>query len=114
MAIVDRNTTYRGRIKVSREDLELAKIGKKKCTIRLGKANVEGNVIEITDGHEKITARISRVDTNRRYGSLNDEDAAMEGFNSHQELKSDLSRFYGRIDPMQPMTIIYFTVGDYN
>jgi hypothetical protein len=112
MAIVDRTITYRGRIKISSEDLELARTGKKKCTIRIGKANVVGETIDLTDGRERITAQVSRVDSDRRYESLNDEDAAMEGFLSREELEADLSRFYGDIDPMQPMTIIYFKVGE--
>ncbi|MFY9621752.1 MAG: ASCH domain-containing protein [Pyrinomonadaceae bacterium] len=112
MSIVNRNITYRGRIKISTEDLEWAKIGRKKCTIRMGLASVVGDTIELTDGHERITARISSVDPTRRYGNLNDEDAAMEGFDSYQALEADLSKFYGRIDPMQPMTIIYFNVGE--
>jgi len=112
MAIVNRNITYRGRIKISSEDLELARKGKKKCTIRMGTANVVGETVDLTDGRERITARVSRVDSQRRYESLNDEDAAMEGFSSRAELQADLSRFYGDIDPGQPMTIIYFKVGE--
>lgn len=112
MGIVNRNITYRGRIKLTSYDLELARIGKKTCTIRLGTADVAGEIIDLTDGRKSITVRISRVDSSRPYGSLNDEDASMEGFDSKEQLKADLSRFYGEIDPLQPMTIIYFRVDD--
>lgn len=112
MAIVKRNITYRGRIKISSDDLKLARLGKKRCTIRLGTANVVGETIDLTDGREHITMQISNVDSTRPYSSLNDEDALMEGFESREQLQTDLSRFYGKIDPMQPMTIIYFRVDE--
>jgi hypothetical protein len=110
MTIVNRTITYRGRIKVSSDDLRLAQLGKKCCTIRLGIASVVGERIDLTDGSEKISVRISKVDSTRRYESLNDLDASMEGFASTKELLEDLSKFYGRIDPSQPITIIYFDI----
>jgi len=110
MTIVNRTITYRGTIKVSSDDLRLARAGKKRCTIRLGIASVAGERIDLSDGFQKISVRISKVDSMRRYENLNDLDASMEGFASTKELLEDLSKFYGRIDPSQPITIIYFDI----
>ena len=71
-----------------------------------------GERIDLTDGFETISVRISKVDSTRPYESLNDLDAAMEGFASTSELQEDLSKFYGKIDPLQPITIIYFDPDD--
>jgi hypothetical protein len=112
MAILNRNITYRGKIKISSADLKLARLGKKRCTIRLGVATVIGDSIDLTDGREQLTAQITSVDSTRSYSSLNEEDALNEGFDSTEQLLSDLSRFYGKIEPMQPITIIYFRVDE--
>jgi hypothetical protein len=110
MPIVHRSFTYKGRIKVSREDLKLARIGRKSCTIRLGRVNVEDDVIYLSDGNEKLKVKIANVDSSRVYSQLTDEDAVSDGLESKEQLDRDLSRFYGKIDPMQPITIIHFMV----
>ena len=112
MPIVNRTFTYRGRIKLNSADLELARTGRKTCTIRLGKLSVADNVVYLTDEHEKLRVRILNVDNTRVYSQLTDEDAVMDGLESKEQLDGDLSRFYGKIDPVQPMTIIYFEVID--
>ena len=108
MGIVHREFTYRGRIKVSSSDLHLAMLGKKKCTIRLGKIGVAGHQIILTDGSEVLPVRITGVDTSRTFVQLNDQDARDEGFGSRAELVADLKQYYRTIDDQQPITVIYF------
>jgi hypothetical protein len=108
MGIVNRNFTYHAQIKLSPEDLELARKGRKTCTIRLGVAKVAEQFINLSDGHQTLRVEITKVDNNRLYKDLTDQDAVLDGLESRQELDADLRRFYGDIDPMQPMTLIYF------
>jgi hypothetical protein len=49
MAPVNRQFTYKRRIKVSGDDFTLAKNGTKICTIRLGVAKVEGEFVDLSD-----------------------------------------------------------------
>jgi len=108
MAIINRAFTYQGRIKVSSRDLALARSGRKTCTIRLGKLDVAQDVIYLSDGRDKLKVRILKVDNSRIYGDLTDQDAIMDGLESKMQLDEDLRRFYGEIDPNQPITIIQF------
>ena len=108
MGIIHREFTYRGRIKVSSSDLQLAMIGKKRCTIRLGKIGVAGRQINLTDGKDVLPVRITGVDTSRTFVQLNDQDARDEGFDSRAELIADLRQYYRAIDDQQPITVIYF------
>jgi hypothetical protein len=108
MPIINRTFTYRGSIKVSSSDLALARAGRKICTIRLGILQVAANLLDLTDGKGRLRVKIVEVDNRRKYGELTDEDAKMDGLNSIDELDADLRKFYGRIDPKQPMTIIHF------
>jgi hypothetical protein len=105
--IDQRSFTYRGRIKVSLEDLAMALQGKKTCTIRRGTARVEGDSIDLTDGSEKLRVQILSVET-MPYSSLNDQHAQWEGFASLEELREDLAKYYRSIIPDQPMTVIRF------
>lgn len=111
MGIQHRSFTYRGQIKVSRRDLQLARQGRKTCTIRLGTAKVEGSDIDLSDGREHIRVRILRVETDRPYASISDEEAVADGVTSRDALDSDLRRFYGSsLDAAQPMTLIHFAL----
>jgi hypothetical protein len=107
MALIDRNFTYKRRIKVSTEDLALTKSGKKICTIRLGTAKVDGELMDLTDGRETLKIRIVSVKT-EPYRQLTQEHAQWEGFSSVEELRKDLEKYYRRIDENQPVTIIRF------
>jgi|ERR1051326_119586 hypothetical protein len=107
MTLVDRHFTYKRRIKVSSGDLALAQGARKTCTIRLGVATVEGDLIDLTDGRDSLRVRIVSVET-ARYGALNQEHARCEGFTSVEELREDLQRYYRRIDKDQLVTIIRF------
>src|SRR5882762_5915350 len=107
MALVNRQFTYNRRIKVSTDDLALARTGKKICTIRLGIANVSGEVIDLSDGQEALKVRIVSVET-KRYCDLSDQHAQWEGFSKVEELRKDLEKYYRRIEQDQPVTIIRF------
>jgi hypothetical protein len=107
MAIVNRQFTYKRRIKVSSEDFQSAKEGKKTATIRLGVALVEGDHIDLTDGANSLKVRILGVIT-EPYKDLSDEHAHWEGFRTVSELQKDLEKYYRKIDPEQPITTIRF------
>jgi hypothetical protein len=102
-----RRFTYRGRIKVSRSDLALAKAGKKTCTIRRGHAGVNGTSIDLTDNRETLKVKILSVET-RAYKELTSEHAVWEGFSTLDELKRDLAIYYRDIGDDDPVTIIKF------
>jgi hypothetical protein len=110
MPIIDRRFSYRGKIGVSSGDLELARRGLKRCTIRLGVANVLGETISLSDRTNTLRARITNVDSGRVYRQLTDEDAIKEGFLTKAELDHDLRQYYGKIEPEQPITVIEFEV----
>jgi hypothetical protein len=105
--INNRKFAYRGRIKVSKNDLAMAMAGKKVCTIRRGTAVVDSETIALTDGTSSLRVRILSVET-IPYRDLNDEHARWEGFASIEELRNDLARYYREIEDQQPMTIIRF------
>jgi hypothetical protein len=107
MALVDRRFTYRRRIKVSKDDLLLAKNGRKTCTIRLGTVNVDGQIMDLSDGDEALKVRIVSIET-EPYRNLTDRHAEWEGFSSVEELRKDLEKYYRRIEQDQPVTIIRF------
>jgi hypothetical protein len=108
--IRDRSFTYHGQIKVSREDMRLAKVGRKTCTIRLGTAQVADAEIDLTDGRERVRIRIAEVETNRPYADITELEARADGAESLEALDKDLRRFYGPLDPAQPMTLIHFSL----
>lgn len=108
MGIRNRHFTYKGQIKISRSDMSLLQMGKKKCTVRLGIIEVSGSDLVMTDGHQHVKIRISEVDNRRVYRELRNQDALDEGFSSLEELQNDLRTYYGKIDPEQPVTIIRF------
>lgn len=112
MPIIYRNFTYRGKIKLTSSDLDLAVEGRKTCTIRLGKLSVSQRSILLTDGHREIPVEITQVDDLRLYEQLTDEDAIRDGLESKAHLDEDLKRFYGKIDPKQPMTVIHFCLSE--
>jgi hypothetical protein len=107
MAIVNRQFTYKKRIKVSAEDFQSAREGKKTATIRLGVATVEGEHIDLTDGANALKVKIVSVAT-EPYKELSDQHAQWEGFQNVAELQRDLEKYYRKIDPEQPVTTIRF------
>jgi hypothetical protein len=107
MTVVNRQFTYRRRIKVSSDDVSAARIGKKTCTIRLGSLNVDGPTMDLTDGKDNVKVRIVSVET-EPYQNLNSQHAAWEGFSSIEELQKDLKKYYRIIDAQQPVTVIPF------
>jgi hypothetical protein len=107
MAIVDRNFTYRGRIKVSAADLAAAGSGAKTCTIRLGRARVASDVVDLVAGNDALRVRVVSVSV-ERYRDLSLDHARCEGFSSVDELRRDLEQYYRNIEPDQPVTIIRF------
>lgn len=112
MGIRNRRFTYKGQIKISPSDMSLLKEGKKKCTVRIGIIDVSGTDLLMTDGNQRVKIRVSEVDNHRVYRELRSQDAIDEGFSSLEELQKDLSKYYGKIDPEQPITVIRFDIAD--
>lgn len=102
-----RSFTYRGRIKVSKADLAMARAGQKTCTIRRGVATVASETIDLTDGVDRLRVRVVSVET-IPYRELTDEHAHWEGFTDIAALQRDLATYYRAIAAEQPMTIIRF------
>jgi len=109
MSIRNRRFTYKNQIKISASDMFLLQDGKKKCTIRVGIIDIDGADLLMTDGHRRVKIRVSEVDNHRVYRELTNQDAIDEGFSSLAELQKDLTKYYGRIDPEQPVTVIRFS-----
>ncbi|WP_341871665.1 ASCH domain-containing protein [Pyrolobus fumarii] len=84
--------------------------GRKKATIRLGIVKLKHSEL-IVHGGGRPVAKI-RV-TNVRYkkvSELTDEDAAIDGFSSREELLEALRKAYGEVKPDDYVTIIEFEV----
>ena len=107
MALVNRQFTYKRRIKMSTDDLALASSGRKTCTIRLGTINVGGELMDLSDGRDVVKVRIVSVET-EPYRNLTHQHAQWEGFSTVEELRTDLKKYYRRVDQDQPVTIIRF------
>src|ERR1700756_274394 len=110
MGIRNRHFTYKGQIKISPSDMSLLKEGKKRYTGRSGIIEVSGAELFMTSGNQRVKIRISQVDNHRVYRELSNQDALDEGFSSLEELQKDLSTYYGKIDPEQPVTVIRLDV----
>ena len=111
MPIVERRYTVKSQLNVSSADLRLARSGQKVCTIRLGTLGISSDRLFLTDRRDSILVRVTSIDTARRYSELNESDALSEGFDSLEALRADLRRYYGDIDPEQPITVIHFEPG---
>lgn len=110
MGIRNRRFTYKGQIKISPSDMSLLNEGKKRCTVRMGTIDVSGTDLFMTDGNQRVKIRVSEVDNHKVYRELSNQDAFDEGFASLEELQKDLSKYYGKIDPEQPVTVIRFEI----
>ena len=108
MAITKRSFVYRSRIRVSAEDYDLARTGKKTCTIRLGTLTVEGSRIDLYDGSRRLPVEILSVDSELLFKSLDIDHAKCENFSTVEELREDLRKYYKNIDDNQPVTVIRF------
>ena len=62
----------------------------------------------MTDGTEHLMVRIVSVDANRRYDSITEAEAQADGARDLAVLDADLRRFYGVLEPEQPVTVIHF------
>ncbi|AGK60136.1 hypothetical protein Asulf_00100 [Archaeoglobus sulfaticallidus PM70-1] len=93
--------------------VEMIRLGRKKSTIRRGiKIFSKGSVVNLTsDGRVFGKARIIKVIV-KRLDEIGEEDAKLDGFESREELFSELKRIYGSIDEKEFFTIIHFEVID--
>src|SRR5271155_1962286 len=103
-----RQHTYSGKIKISRSDMALLRAGRKRCTIRMGRAAVATPEILMSDGRSSVCVRITKVDASRSFKEISLQDALDEGFASREELIRDLRQYYPRAGDDDPITVIYF------
>lgn len=109
MAVHHRTVTYKAQMKVSEGDFDLVLRGTKTCTIRLGRATIQGPLV-LTDGTRRVRISVTEVVQDRRVRELSLRDARCEGMTSVDELRTDLEKYYGVLDPDQPLTVIHFTL----
>jgi len=84
--------------------------GVKKATIRMGIVVPKYDEVIIHGGGRPIAkAKITEV-TYKKVSELTDADAALDGFNSREELIEALKKVYGRVYPDDVVTIIRFEV----
>lgn len=103
-----RQYIYSEKIKISRSDMTLLRAGRKRCTIRLGKATVATSEILMTDGRKSVPVKILKVDNARCFKEISPQDAFDEGFDSREELIQDLRQYYPHTRDTDPITVIYF------
>ena len=108
MAFNNRQYTYRVKIRISRDGMALLRAGQKKCTVQMGTVSVASDEILMTDGISQMAVRITKIDSNRRFRELTDQDARDEGFSTREELMKDLKHYYPRARDEHPVTLIYF------
>ena len=94
--------------------MQLARAGRKICTIRLGIASVAEAKITLTDGRRSLAARVLRVDNDLQLQDLTDQHAHDEGFKDRAELLEDLRKYYPKAEPEDRVTVIYFELLDQN
>ncbi len=84
--------------------------GRKKATIRLGIVKLKHNELIVHGGGRPVAKiRVTNV-RYKRVSELTDEDAAIDGFRSKEELLEALRRAYGEVRPDDYVTIIEFEV----
>ena len=103
-----RRFTYRRQIRVSGSDLQAAVAGKKTCTIRAGVVDVEGRDVFLTDGRTRAKIHVTDIDQSKTLASLGDREVFGEGFAKRAELEADLKRYYRKLGPDDPLTVIWF------
>ncbi len=83
--------------------------GEKKSTLRLGKIKVErGSVLYIHCNGKLIgKVKIKKVKTKTLH-EITDEDAKIDGFKTKKDLFTALKNYYGKIEPNQVFTQIFF------
>ena len=84
--------------------------GRKRATIRLGIVKLKHNELIVHGGGRPVAKiRVTNV-RYKRVSELTDEDAAIDGFSSKEELLEALRKAYGEIRPDDYVTIIEFDV----
>ena len=112
MAIIERRFTYRGTIGLTTSDLQLVREGRKTCTVRLGELDVADRDIWLSDRRSRVKVEVTRVENKRRFGDLTEADARFDGQPTLEAMSADLAKFYGAIEPAQPITVIWFRLKD--
>ena len=101
-------------LRLSEEYFDLVLSGRKTSTIRRNYVLVNNLIIPLISVKRKVLIRILKLDYNKTFSDLTDEDARKDGFTSADELRSKLKEFYPDISNDYPMTITHFKVEDKN
>jgi|SRR5580658_705642 hypothetical protein len=96
-------------VPIAKEFLGLVRAGKKTSTIRRGIRTWAIGPVILTSGDEQVVVKVTRV-SHKMFGSLTEEDARRDGFDSLCDLGSALKRFYPTINSEIPVTILSFKV----
>jgi hypothetical protein len=106
-------TTTVTMLKLNKHNFGLAKAGKKKTTIRLGCLEVAPGaaVLQSSETGEKLPINIWYVNRDLSFGSLELNDAKLDGFKTVEDLRAELRLCYQRsIGQFEQLTQIHFDV----
>jgi len=90
---------------------DLVLSGKKTSTIRYGLVFFNNEKLQLRSNARTVSIRLVKIDYSKMFGDLNEEDALGDGFQTLNQLKSELRGFYGDVPLEYPMTIIHFKLG---
>lgn len=82
--------------------------GKKKATIRLGMVKPKAREVFLHSGGRVVAKLYIKEYYHKKFKELDDREAKLEGYSSVKELRKELAKIYGRIDPNMPVTVIVF------
>lgn len=88
---------------------ELVISKRKISTIRFGFVFFNDITTLLTfSNNPSIDIKIKRIDYSKTFGDLNETDAKSDGYDSLDNLKTDIRKYYPTIENTSPMTIVYF------
>ena len=83
-------------------------VGSKVSTIRYGLIFLSDKLISFNSEERRINVILERVDYSKSFGDLTQENALNDGFQSLEELKKELKKFYPDILDSDQISIIHF------
>uniref|UniRef100_A0A7J3ZK48 ASCH domain-containing protein n=1 Tax=Fervidicoccus fontis TaxID=683846 RepID=A0A7J3ZK48_9CREN len=82
--------------------------GKKKATIRLGVVKPKSREVLLHAGGRVVAKLYIKKFYHKRLKELDVQEARLEGLSSVRELRKELARIYGRLDPNTLVTVVVF------
>lgn len=97
----------------SEDFTEKIRRGEKRATLRLGiKDYRHGERVIVRCGDREIGVAIIKDVRFKKFGEISEEDAKIDGFESREELRSALEKFYGKFEDEQMFTQIIFELSE--